>query len=322
MQLTGVHHVSALTAQAARNLDFYTRVMGLRLVKRTVNQDDTSSYHLFYGDRQGSPGTELTFFDVPYAAANRPGVRSISSIGLRVRDSRALAYWQARLAECGVDSDMAAERAGRPVLALRDPEGQRLLLTVDQEGSPATTYLHWAASPVPEHAAIQGLGPVTLAVAQAEPTVEVLTGLMGFRERPGDDGTVRVFATGLGGAGAEVHLEVHPDWPPERLGRGGTHHVAFRVPTEAEHLAWLDRLNSAGIRSSGLVDRYYFRSIYFREPSGILFELATDGPGFLADEDVDHLGERLALPPFLEPRRGEIESQLSPLDQPRPEVSR
>lgn len=315
-ELKGTHHVSALTADAASNLHFYTQILGLRLVKRTVNQDDTSSYHLFYGDRVGSPGTELTFFDLPYAAANRPGVRSISSIGLRVPDRGALAYWQQRLAKHQIDHDPIAPRAGRSVLTLRDPEGQRLQLTADQGEVGVAPGTPWEKSPVPVEVAVLGLGPVTLTVADGAPTAELLTGLMGYRERERPDpGDPRLFTTGAGGAGAEIHLEVRPGWPPERLGRGGTHHVAFRVPTESEHLAWLRRLEEAGVRTSGLVDRYYFRSIYFREPSGILFELATDGPGFLTDEAPDHLGEALALPPFLEAQRAVIESGLRPLER-------
>ncbi|MHB1842132.1 MAG: ring-cleaving dioxygenase [Sulfobacillus sp.] len=320
MRLTGIHHVSALTAQARANLAFYTGVMGMRLVKKTVNQDDTSSYHLFYGDQTGSPGTELTFFDIPQAAANRPGNRSISSIGLTVRDGAALDYWQARLAEWDVDQDPIVTVAGRSILAMRDPEGQRLILTADDKV--AHPHTPWQQSPVPAQTAILGLGPITLTVPDGKDTVAVLTELMGFEEvlplrsDLGQGDWRRVFSTGEG-AGAEIHLEIRPQLPAERLGRGGTHHVAFRVPDEEQHRAWLDLLERAGLRTSGLVDRYYFRSIYFREPSGILFELATDGPGFLTDEDAAHLGERLALPPFLEPRRAEIEAGLSPLELPR-----
>jgi glyoxalase family protein len=321
VRVTGIHHVSSLTAHAKENLAFYTGVLGMRLVKKTVNQDDVSSYHLFYGDETGSPGTELTFFDIPHAGANQPGSRSISSIGLTVGDRAALGYWQARLAEWGVDHDPIGSVAGRPTLAFRDPEGLRLVLTVDEDSPGRKT--PWPKSPVPAEAAILGLGPITLTVGEGTQTGRLLTELMGFEERASREaaldhgGERRVFTTGSGTAAEEVHLEVRPELATERLGSGGTHHVAFRVPDEEQHRAWLDLLERAGVRNSGLIDRYYFRSIYFREPSGILFELATDGPGFLTDEDADRLGERLSLPPFLESRRAEIEAHLPALELPR-----
>ncbi len=319
MQLTGLHHVSALTAQAANNFDFYTRVLGMRLVKKTVNQDDPSSYHLFYGDEHGNPGTELTFFDIPQAAPLRPGVSSISRIALRVTGQDALAWWAERFAALDVAHDAITTEADRHVLAFRDPEGQRLAL-VDDTAAPLPGGVPWARSSAPSAVGIRGLGAVTLTVRTIEPTARVLTEVMGFSQRGGyaaSDGPQReiaVFGTGVGGPGAEVHVDARDDLAPERLGRGGVHHVAFRVPTPEQHLEWLDRLESAGLRTSGLVERYYFRSIYFREPNGILFELATDGPGFLADEDEAHLGEALALPPFLEPHRAAIEASLRPLN--------
>jgi len=319
MQLTGLHHVSALTAQAANNVDFYTRTLGLRLVKKTVNQDDPTSYHLFYGDERGAPGTEVTFFDIPQAAPLRPGVSSISRIALRVSGRDSLAWWADRFETLGVAHDPIVSEAGRSVLAFRDPEGQRLAL-VDDTAAPLPGGAPWAQSSVPAPQGIRGLGAVTLTVRALEPTERVLTQVMGFTRRgayaasAGPEREIVVFGTGVGGPGAEVHVDARADLPLERLGRGGVHHVAFRVPTAEEHLAWLDRLESAGLRTSGLVERYYFRSIYFREPNGVLFELATDGPGFLTDEDDAHLGERLALPPFLEPHRAAIEASLRPLD--------
>ena len=325
MTLTGLHHVSALTAQAANNLDFYTRALGLRLVKKTVNQDDVSSYHLFYGDERGNPGTEVTFFDIPYAAPNRPGVSSISRIALRVTGPESLAWWQQHFDALGIEHDPLTTENGRAVLAFRDPEGQRLAL-VDDTGAPLTGGNPWEQSTTPSPHGIRGLGAVTLTVRDIEPTARVLTELMGFSPRgqyaaaegEGPAREIVVFGTGVGGPGAEVHVDVRPDLPRERLGRGGVHHVAFRVPTPEQHLAWLDRLEAAGMRNSGLVDRFYFKSIYFREPNGILFELATDGPGFATDEDAAHLGERLALPPFLEPHRAQIEAGLHPLPTPAP----
>ncbi|SDC69192.1 glyoxalase family protein [Melghirimyces thermohalophilus] len=319
MQLTGIHHVSALTADAPRNRSFYTETLGLRLVKKTVNQDDTSCYHLFYGDEQGNPGTELTFFDIPQLAPTHPGTGSISSVSLRVKGREALHYWADRFDQLQVEHEGFSDRGGRDGLLFRDFEGQRLALVVeDEKGVPGGH--PWEKSPVPVEHGILGLGPVMLTVAEAEPTLRILLDVLGFRpagEYPSpDEGQpdIQIFATGDGGPGAEIHVEERPDLPRERLGRGGVHHVAFRVPDDKEYEAWLERLNEAGIHHSGPIDRYYFRSIYFREPNGILFELATDGPGFATDEDPDHLGEKLALPPFLEPQRERIEARLRPLD--------
>jgi glyoxalase family protein len=320
MELTGLHHVSAITARAADNLDFYTRLMGMRLVKKTVNQDDPSSYHLFYGDEVGRPGTELTFFDIPHAAATRPGTGSISRTALRVTGRAALDFWQQRFDDLGIAYEPVRQEGERIVLPFKDFEGQPLALVDDQE-APLPGGVPWSGSSAPAEMGIRGLGSVTLTVAQPDPTARVLTDAMGFRpaggyhlERP--EREVMVFATGVGGPGAELLLEVAPNQPPERLGRGGVHHVAFRVPDREQHADWIDRLLAAGLRNSGIIDRYYFRSIYFREPNGILFELATDGPGFATDEEADHLGETLALPPFLEPRRAEIEANLRPLLAP------
>lgn len=319
MELKGIHHVSVITGDAARNFGFYTEAMGMRLVKKTVNQDDTSSYHLFYGDERGNPGTELTFFDIPHAGATHPGRSSISSVSLRVADDTTLAFWRQRLQDLGMDSQ-SGERAGRASLTFRDPDGLQLVLVSDagETGVPAGT--PWDKSPVSVQHGVRGLGPVTLTVRDAGKTARTLTDVLGFREAGAYTAEVAgqpdilVFATGAGGTGAEVHVAERSDLDAERMGRGGVHHVAFRVPTSAEHMAWLEHLTSAGFRTSGLVDRFYFQSIYFREHNGILFELATDGPGFATDEDVNHLGESLALPPFLEPRRDAIEAKLHPLD--------
>ncbi len=320
MELTGIHHVSALTAQAAHNVDFYTRVLGMRLVKKTVNQDNTASYHLFYGDKVGNPGTELTFFDIPQAARNLPGVSSISCVALRVPDQAALTFWQERFRALGVEQAPMTAHAGRMVLPFQDFEGQRLLLVDESGDQEKVAGEAWEKSPVPVTAAIRGLGPVTLTVRDPQPTAQVLTELLGFRQvgayaaPVATQPDVVVYATGPGGTGAEIHLSVRHDLGPERLGRGGVHHVALRVPTQVEHSQWLAHLEKAGVRTSGLIDRFYFRSLYFREPNGILFELATDGPGFAVDEAAETLGERLALPPFLEPQRQQIEAKLHPLD--------
>jgi glyoxalase family protein len=314
MNLSGLHHVTAVTGHAAHNVTFYTQVLGLRMVKKTVNQDDLSAYHLFYGDEVGHPGTEVTFFDWPNAGPTRPGNGAIAAIGLRVPGA-SLDYWLRRFETIGVPHDGITERAGRASLAFADPEGQRLQL-VDDGGLPGGT--PWAASPVPPAMGIRGLGPITLDIGRSEPTARLLTDVLGFRlareyAAPEDGQPVLVYAVGDGGAGAEVHLQVRPTHGRGSVGIGGVHHVAFRTPNDDEHRAWQQRLTKAGIGVTPVIDRYYFRSLYFREPGGILFEIATDGPGFTSDEDAAHLGERLALPPFLEPRRAEIEAGLRPI---------
>ena len=311
MQLTGIHHLTAITARAAANHDFYTRVLGMRLVKKTVNQDDVSAYHLFYADGLASPGSDLTFFDWPAARETR-GTRSVARTALRVAGPDALERWAARLAAAGVATSAVAERDGRLVLDFEDPEGQRLALVDDGGAGEAHP---WERSPVPAADQIRGLGPITLDVPDLTSLDAVLTRVMAMR--PARDFTAgglttHVYEMGPGGPAAELHVRVDPAAPPARQGAGGVHHVAFRIP-DADYEAWADRLRQGRMPSSGPVDRFYFRSLYFREPNGILFEIATDGPGFAADEPLASLGETLALPPFLEGRRAEIEAGLKPL---------
>jgi glyoxalase family protein len=320
MEVKGIHHVSALTARAPENFDFYTKVLGLRLVKKTVNQDDISVYHLFYGDEKGNPGTELTFFEIPNAGRNHEGVNSISALSLRVQDDQALVFWKKRFEELNIEHEDITNRAGRSTLAFKDFEGQRLILVSDENNEGVKGGIPWDKSPIPKEYGMLGLGPVKLTVPYAEPTVGVLTDVLGFRKKDQYPSQVEgqpdilVFETGEGGTGAEVHVEERKDLPRERLGRGGVHHVAFRVEDEEELRKWIERIRTARFPNSGFVDRFYFRSLYFREPNGILFELATDGPGFDTDEDLHSLGESLALPPFLEPKRKQIEANLKPLD--------
>jgi glyoxalase family protein len=314
MQLTGIHHVTAISADAPGNVAFYTRVLGMRLVKKSVNQDDVSAYHLFYGDGEARPGTELTFFDWPVAAERR-GTQSVVRTALRVAGG-SLPWWKQRLDRTHVRHTEIEVRDSRATLDFEDPEGQRLSLI---DGGPEHDVRPWAGSPIPPEHQIRGLGPVTLSVSDLRPTETVLTKVMEMhrvRDYPNpvdDNHLVYVYAMGAGGPGAEVHVAVQPDLPPAQQGAGGVHHVAFRTPDEAQYDAWAQRLASLRIANSGKVDRYYFRSIYFREPNGILFEIATDGPGFATDEPLDRLGERLSLPPFLESRRAEIEANLRPL---------
>ncbi|WP_337033653.1 ring-cleaving dioxygenase [Paenibacillus illinoisensis] len=320
MQIKGLHHVSALTAHAAENYRFYTNVMGLRLIKKTVNQDDVSVYHLFYGDEKGNPGTELTFFEIPMAGQTREGVNSISATSLRVPSDAALQYWIKRFDEYEVPHGEITNRGGRATLSFTDFENQRLILVSDENNTGVSGGKPWDQSPVPAEYGIVGLGPVHLTVQDASLTAAVLTELLGFRQKGtypafvAGQPDVLVFESGEGGSGSEVHVEERNDLPIERPGRGSVHHVAFRVDNEEELKQWVERVRNYSFPNSGFVDRFYFRSLYFREANGILFELATDGPGFDTDEELAHLGESLALPPFLEGRRAEIEANLKPLD--------
>ncbi|MDM7255410.1 MAG: ring-cleaving dioxygenase [Paracoccus sp. (in: a-proteobacteria)] len=307
MQLTGIHHLTAITADARANNRFYTETLGLRRVKKTVNQDDTSAYHLFFADGAGSPGTDLTFFDWPVGRERR-GTHSISRTGLRV-DENSLDFWAARLRGAGLEVGQIGATDGRASLDFDDPEGQRFRLTAD-EGGPAHP---WDRSPVPAAHQIRGLGPITISVPDLAPTEAMLTGVMKLRKTR-DYGRTHVFEMGAGGPAAELHVTVEPDLPTARQGAGGVHHVAFRVPNAAALAEWAGRLNAQRIGNSGEVERYYFRSLYFREPAGNLFEIATDGPGFAVDEPFETMGEALSLPPFLEPRRKAIEAGLPPLD--------
>jgi len=318
MELGGLHHLTAVTTNAAENVAFYADALGMRLVKKTVNQDDTSAYHLFYGDELGRPGTEVTFFDWPQLriAANHPGAGEVSTTELRVSGRAALEWWVGRFDELGVQHAGLEERDGRSYLDFTDPEGQRLRLSEDRgEGVPGG--VPWENAPVPPEAGIRGLGAVDLTVAELRPTAWVLTEVLGFRqtdERTEDGGRTVTFEVGKGGPGATVRVAERTGAPYAHLGRGGVHHVAFRTPDDEEHAAWWERIRRAGLGVTPQIDRYYFRSIYFREPGGVLFEIATDGPGFATDEDAEHLGERLSLPPFLEGRREEIEARLDPIE--------
>lgn len=310
MQLTGIHHLTAITADAPGNNRFYTETLGLRRVKKTVNQDDTSAYHLFFADGAGSPGTDITFFDWP-AAPERRGTNAITRTGLRVGED-SLDYWASRL------NGLAGKITtldGRPSLDVEDPEGQRLRLIA----APTPAGQPWERSDVPAEHQIRGLGPITISVPDLAPTEAVLTQVMNMRRvrdyaSPDGQGQVHVFEMGEGGAAAELHVAVQPGLPQARQGAGGVHHVAFRVPDTAALTAWTDRVAGFRVPSSGEVERYYFRSLYFREPGGNLFELATDGPGFDVDEPRETMGEALSLPPFLEGKRAQIEAGLKPLE--------
>ena len=327
MELGGLHHLTAITTEATENVVFYTGVLGLRLVKKTVNQDDVSAYHLFYGDELGRPGTEVTFFDWPQfrIAPNHAGAGEVSTTELRVQGREALDWWAGYLEEHGVRHEGVAEYDGRSSIAFTDPEGQRLRLADEGESPAVAGGVPWEGSPVPQEFGIRGLGAVDLTVRELAPTAWVLAEVLGFRlageyEEGGD--RVSLFEVGPGGPGARVRVIESPGAPQARLGRGGVHHVAFRTPDEEEQRSWRERIREAGLGVTPQIDRYYFRSIYFREPGGVLYEIATDGPGFATDEEAEHLGERLSLPPFLEGRRRQIEDNLRPIPSVGGSVSR
>src|SRR3984885_9723972 len=312
MQLTGIHHLTAISAKPRENLAFYTGLLGMRLVKKTVNQDDVSAYHLFYADGKANPGTDLTFFDFP-AAPERRGANSISRTGLRVAGEKTLGYWRDRLKQAGGHTGSVTEVDGRLTLPFEDGEGQRLVLVDDGGTAPASP---WEKSNVPAEHQIRGLGPIMLSVHDLSRTAAVLTDVMNMtrvRDYAYAEVPVHVFAFGEGGPAAELHV-IEQKGPMARQGAGGVHHVAFRTPDDTQYEAWAQRLNELGVRNSGAIDRFYFRSLYFREPNGILFEIATDGPGFATDEPIETLGEKLALPPFLDARRAAIEAGLKPIE--------
>ncbi len=314
LHLSGIHHVSAISAHIGRSHHFYTRVLGLRPVIRTVNQDDPSMYHLFFGDGAGTPGSDMTVFDIRGAAREHRGNNSITRTNFRVAGEDTLGWWSNRLDELQVVHAPVVERGGRLVLDFDDAEGTPLAL-VDDGGAGAAH--PWDDSPVPSERQIRGLGYIELTVPVLAPTDRFLVNALGL----GHDRTyavsdsprheVHVYRIGEGGAHAEVHVLVRDDIPKARHGAGGVHHVALRVPSAQDMDAWVARLDAAGYGNSGIVDRHYFTSAYVREPNHVLFELATDGPGFDVDGPID--GDRLSLPPFLEPRRAEIEAGLRPL---------
>jgi glyoxalase family protein len=313
-RLAGVHHVSALSAHIGRSHDFYTRVLGLRPVIRTVNQDDTSMYHLFFGDGAGTPGSDMTVFDMPRVARERRGNNSISRTAFRVNGAATLTWWAARLTSLGVTHAGVSMRNGRAVLEFDDSEGTQLSLVDD--GGAGDAY-PWADSPVPADLQLRGLGYTTVTVPALEPTDRFLTDGLGLGRSHTYASTedarhaVHVYTIGAGGVHAEVHVVVRDDLPRASYGAGGVHHVALRVLAGARLVEWPEHLEAQGFRNSGIVDRHYFQSVYVREPNHVLFELATDGPGFDVDGPLD--GDRLSLPPSLEPRRQEIEARLAPL---------
>ncbi|MEM1205295.1 MAG: ring-cleaving dioxygenase [Acidobacteriota bacterium] len=308
--LPGIHHVTAIARDPQANVDFYVGVLGLRLVKRTVNFDDPQTYHLYYGDAEGSPGSILTFFPWPGARSGRAGTGQATVTSLSI-PAGSVDGWAERLERHGVDASRS-ERFGETVLTLRDPDGLRLELvasSADGDLRPA-----WGKGVDPA-LAIRGIDGVTLTLRNPAPTEALLTDVMGFRPVVAGDGRTR-FETGAGGSGTRVDLVADPSGAPGRVAAGSVHHVAWRVQDDAAQERWRSRLAEALQAPTDVKDRNYFHSIYFREPGGVLFELATDPPGFAVDEPVDGLGAELKLPSWLEPVRGRVEAALPPLRVP------
>ncbi|WDR04183.1 ring-cleaving dioxygenase [Devosia algicola] len=313
LNLKGIHHLTAVTARPVANLKFYTKTLGMRLIKKTVNQDETTAYHLFYGDGVASPGADLTFFDFD-TARERRGNNAVTRTGLRVDSEESLKWWKDHLQNNNVGTSAIKERAGHQSLDFEDAEGQRFRMVIDT----ANTVKPWANSPIPVERQIIGLGPITITVPRLDRTEAVLTEVMNMRKirthtATSTTGETHVFEMGEGGPSAELHVAVDPTMPVTRPGAGGVHHVAFRTENKDTLRQWVRRVGELGLPSSGEVERYYFTSLYFREPNGVLFEIATDGPGFATDEPLESLGETLSLPPFLEARRSSIEANLKPL---------
>jgi glyoxalase family protein len=304
----GIHHVTVISGDPQENLDFYTGALGLRLVKKSINQDAPDTYHLFYADGAGTPGTDLTFFPWPKLPRATPGVGQVVEVPLAVPPG-SLDFWQERLGAHGVAVEAVETRFGERTLPFEDPHGLRLALV---ETDDAREFVPWQRSEVPEEHQIRGMHAVRLWERALAPTETLLTDVMGFEKMGEEDGWHRYGADG-GGSGRLVDVRVLPDAGRGGGGTGGVHHVAWRTHDDEEELAVRRAVERVGLGPTPPIDRFWFKSVYFREPGGVLFELATDGPGFARDEDPERLGEALILPPWLEAKRAQIEAGLPPL---------
>ena len=311
--ISGIHHVTAICSDPQKNIDFYCRTLGLRLVKLTVNFDDPGSYHLYYGDELGRPGTAITFFAWPGANRGRIGPPQVSVTAFSV-PMDAIDYWRKRLKERSIEVTADIERFGQRVLSFSDPDGMRLeLIGVENaQGKP------WTSGPVSAEHAILGFHSVTIAEEGYEKTAKLLTELMGFKPAGTEQNRFRYRAGGGDEFASTVDLLCVPDAPHGNLGAGTVHHVAFRTPDDRQQEAWRKEIAQQGWNVSPIMDRIYFHSIYYREPGGVLFEIATENPGFALDEPPDRLGTKLMLPPWLEPYRKNIEAAVPPVRLPGP----
>ncbi|MET0960855.1 MAG: ring-cleaving dioxygenase [Psychrobacillus psychrotolerans] len=314
--LKGIHHVTAITSSAEENYRFFTYVLGMRLVKKTVNQDDIQTYHLFFADDVGGAGTDMTFFDFPNIPKGTHGTNEIYRTGFRVPTDAALDYWVKRFDRLDVKHTGIQEQFGTQVLSFVDFDDQQYQLVSDENNNGVAAGTPWQKGPIPLEFAITGLGPITIRIAEFDYMKEVLEKVLLFKEI-GQNGSFHLFEVGEGGNGAQVIVEKNVILPPGRQGFGTVHHAAFRVEDRAVLDEWTQRMESFGFKTSGFVDRFFFQSLYSRVANGILFEFATDGPGFMGDESYETLGEKLSLPPFLEPQREQIEGLVRPIDTVR-----
>ncbi|SIS75672.1 ring-cleaving dioxygenase MhqE [Salimicrobium salexigens] len=312
--LLGIHHVTAITDDAARNYKFFTEVLGMRLVKKTVNQDDIQTYHTFFADDVGSPGTDVTFFDFPNIPKGRRGTNSISRIGLRVPDDAALKYYQDRFEEFGVKNDGIQELFEKKVLPFEEADGQRFQLFSDENDNGVAPGTPWKNGPVPEEKAVYGLGPIEITVSYFDDFKKLLGDV--YKMKPiREEEDVTLLEVGEGGNGGQVILR-KDETSPARQGYGEVHHVSFRVKDHDTLKQWEEKYNELGMGHSGNVNRFYFEALYTRI-GDILVELSTDGPGFMGDEPYETLGESLSLPPFLESQREQIEAKVRPFNTKR-----
>ena len=307
----GIHHITAFSGDVNENLKFYTKSLGLRLVKKSVNQDAPDVYHLFFGDANGSPGTGLTFFPFPNISKTKEGYGLASEVTFAIPPN-SYNYWKTRLLEQNVGEFMEQTRFREKALSFRDPHGLRLAL-IELNG-PKEGVVQWAKSLIPVEYQIRGFHSIRLKLHTLAPTVQLMTQIMGFNE-VGSDGEWTRFESGEGGSGTYADLGSFPDEPKGRWGSGGIHHVAWRTKDRELELELRKKVSALGLQPSPIIDRFWFESVYFQEPNGILFELATDGPGFDRDEELDHLGEDLILPPWLESIRMQIEAGLPKIHQ-------
>lgn len=314
--LKGIHHVTAITSSAEKNYEFFTYVLGMRLVKKTVNQDDIQTYHLFFADDVGSPGTDMTFFDFPGIPKGKHGTDEIYKTSFRVPTDEALLYWEKRFDRLKVNHKGIKEQFGKKIISFVDFDDQQYQLISDQKNQGVESGTPWKDGPIPLEYAITGLGPLFVRVANFNYFKDMLEKVLLFKEIS-QDGSFHLFEVGEGGNGAQVIVEQNSVLPPARQGYGTVHHAAFRIEDREELKSWDERLQEFGFQTSGYVDRFFFKSLYSRVAPQILFEFATDGPGFMGDEPYETLGEKLSLPPFLESKREEIEQYVRPIDTVR-----
>ncbi|APZ49740.1 ring-cleaving dioxygenase [Jeotgalibaca sp. PTS2502] len=315
--LIGIHHITAITSSAEKNYDFFTTILGMRLVKKTINQDDIQTYHLFFADDRGNPGTDITFFDFPGIQKAQRGTNEIFRSGLRVPNDRALDYWVKRFDHYDIKHSGIYEQFGRKVIDFEDFDEQLYQLISDEKDTGVASGTAWQNGPVPTEFGITGLGRVHVRIADFDFYKQVLQNVLGFRETA-TDGSLHLFETGEGGNGAAMLVEHNTMLPQAGQGFGGVHHMAFRVEDRQHLEEWIERMHSFNFRTSGYVDRFYFESLYAVIANGILFEFATDEPGFIDDEEsYEILGETLALPPKFRNNRQQIEKLVRHFDTTR-----